>query len=152
MTIEFVVLGTPAPAGSKRGFNIGGRVVITDASKRSRPWKALVSDAAGMAMNDATGGRMGLLHGPLGMDVTFYLPRPKSHYGSGRSAEQIRPGAALYPACKPDTSKLLRAVEDALTGLVWRDDSQVVNQWARKMYGEPARCELRIWELNGEQP
>ncbi len=152
--LAFTVYGKPQPAGSKRGFNVGGRVIITDANKNSRPWKALVSDAAQQAMSypehdmyDRNGDRP-LFRGPLGLEVTFWLPRPKGHYGSGRNADTLRAGAPLYPDVKPDTTKLLRAVEDACTGLVWADDAQVVNQWVRKMYGEPARCEVRVWTFD----
>ena len=50
--IQFVVYGIPAPAGSKKGFynHRTRRVIITDASEKSRPWKAQVSDAAAEAM------------------------------------------------------------------------------------------------------
>ena len=38
---------------------------------------------------------------------------------------------------KPDLDKLLRSVLDALTGIVWVDDSQVVIISARKDFGQP---------------
>lgn len=145
--IAFVVYGHPAPAGSKRGFvnRRTGRVIVTDDSVRSRPWKAQVADAAAEAMNGT-----GLLRGPLALEVTFYLPRPKGHYRTGRNVGLLRGGAPLYPAVKPDATKLLRAIEDACTGVVWNDDAQVVNQWVRKLYGEPARCEVRVQQLDEE--
>lgn len=173
--IEFTVYGKPAPAGSKRGFYRGGRVIITDDSKNSRPWKALVSDAAIEAMNGSSepgiplsggsareDGRQNtsfqastpgslesgsLLRGPLVLEATFYFPRPKGHYGTGRNADVVKPGAPLYPDVKPDIDKLSRAILDSCTGVIWKDDAQVVNKWVRKMYGEPARCEVRVEEL-----
>lgn len=141
--IAFTVHGIPAPAGSKRGFVRAEHVIITDDSRRSRPWKAQIADAAAQAMLAAP-----LLIGPLVLEATFYMPRPKGHYRTGRNADLLRAGAPLYPTVKPDTTKLLRALEDALTGIVWRDDAQVVNQWVRKMYGEPARVEVRIAQLD----
>lgn len=148
MTIEFTVFGKPAPAGSKRGFLVKGRVIITDANKNAKPWKALVSDAAIGAM---VNGRVHeLLRGPLVLEATFYFPRPKGHFRvrRGEPTGELREGVPLYPTGRPDTTKLLRALEDACTGIVWKDDAQVVNQWVRKMYGEPARCEVRVEELN----
>jgi len=148
VNLEFTVYGTPAPAGSKRGFRTNyGRIIITDANPKARPWKALVTDAACQAIENGSGGRMGLLRGPLYLECTFYLPRPKSHYGSGRNSQLVKPAAPEYPAGKPDATKLLRAVEDALNGVVWKDDAQVVMQFVVKMYGEPARCEVKIEEL-----
>lgn len=82
----------------------------------------------------------GLLDGPLVLVVQFYVPRPKSHYG----ARGLRPSAPDYPAVRPDVTKLLRAVEDACTGVVWRDDAQVVEQHAGKSYGEPARAYVTV--------
>ena len=49
---------------------------------------------------------------------------------------------------RPDATKLVRAVEDALTGLVWRDDAQVVIQTVRKRYGHPERAEIFVQEIN----
>jgi predicted short-subunit dehydrogenase-like oxidoreductase (DUF2520 family) len=40
--------------------------------------------------------------------------------------------------------KLARGVEDALTGIVWRDDAQIVVEHLEKRYGSPARCEVRV--------
>jgi Holliday junction resolvase RusA-like endonuclease len=136
-SVRFTVYGIPAPAGSKRGFVQAGHVRIVDDSVRSRPWKALVSDAA----LKETGGRGPLFRGPLTLEVWFVMPRPKGHFGAG---EKLRPSAPEYPAVKPDATKLLRAVEDALNGIVWKDDSQVVVQHVYKLYGEPARCEIIV--------
>lgn len=139
--ITFTVHGIPQPAGSKKGFynKRAGRVIITDDAKKSRPWKAQVADAAAHAINGAA-----LLDGPLELVVRFYVPRPKGHYGTGRNAGAVRSSAPAYPAVKPDVTKLLRAVEDACNGVIWRDDAQVVIQKAFKEYGEPARCVIGV--------
>lgn len=154
MTVSFVVNGMPQPAGSKRGFVVKGRVVITDAAKKSRPWKSEVSDAAAAAMRQtvfsphttlATVSANGaLLEGPLDVEFTFVVPRPKGHFGK----KGIRPSAPPFPAVRPDVLKLARAVEDACTGIVWRDDAQIVREKLVKVYGEPARCEIRVSRLS----
>ncbi len=135
--IEFVVYGKAAPAGSKRGFynQKAKRVIVTDDSKGSRPWKAQVTDGAAIAMD----GRE-LLGGPLSLELVFYLPRPKGHFG----ARGVRPSAPTHPAVKPDVLKLARAVEDALSGIVYRDDAQIVTEHLEKRYGEPARVFIRV--------
>jgi Holliday junction resolvase RusA-like endonuclease len=145
--VHFTIYGAPQPAGSKRGFynKNAGRVIITDDAKKSRPWKAQVSDAAAHAM--ATQGPLfegKLLDGPLALELVFYVPRPKGHYGSGRNAHQLRPSAPDFPAVKPDVLKLARAVEDALSSIVYRDDAQIVTEFLLKRYGEPARCEVIV--------
>jgi Holliday junction resolvase RusA-like endonuclease len=98
-------------------------------------WKRDVAQAAGVAMSGGP-----LLEGPLLLELSFYVPRPKGHYG----ARGLRPSAPAYPTVKPDVLKLARAVEDALTGTLFRDDAQVVRELLVKVYGEPARCEVRV--------
>lgn len=137
---SFVVYGVPATAGSKKGFvnQKTGRVIITDDSKRSRPWKALVTDAAIEAI-----GEQELLTGPLELRLSFYLIRPKGHYG----VKGVRPSAPRFPTVKPDLLKLARAVEDALSGIVYRDDAQIAVEVLTKDYGAPARVEVEVREL-----
>lgn len=136
------VYGRPQPAGSKRAFRNPhtGRIAVVDASKGSRPWKQEVTGAA----LEACDGELLLLDGPLILDVKFYLARPRGHYRTGKNAHLLRDAAPGYPTTKPDTTKLLRAVEDALTGIVWTDDSRVIYQVASKHYGVPERCEIRV--------
>jgi Holliday junction resolvase RusA-like endonuclease len=148
VVISFTVFGAPAPAGSKRGFYNpkARRVIVTDDSKRSRPWKAQVSDAAAEAMGGAA-----LLEGALRLELAFFVVRPKGHFGTGRNAGSIRGAAPAYPAVKPDLLKLARAVEDALSGIVYRDDAQIVVETLTKHDGEPARVEVRVERVRLEQ-
>lgn len=135
----FVVYGVAAPAGSKTVWRgKAGQVGVRDASKRSAPWKRLVAQEAGKAMEGAE-----LLEGPLSLHVSVMIPRPKSHYG----ARGLRPSAPSAPTTRPDLTKYLRGIEDAMTGIVWRDDAQVITQSAEKRYGEPARVHVRVLEL-----
>lgn len=159
--VEFVALGRAQPAGSKKAIPIyrgtgtarrfTGRAAVVDDAKRSKPWRAVVAAAAVDAFT-VVGNADGLLDGPLALEVDFYVARPRGHYGTGRNARQLRPSAPTYPAVRPDLTKLLRALEDALTGIVWRDDAQVVTQTARKWYGVPERAEVRVDRLAGDHP
>jgi Holliday junction resolvase RusA-like endonuclease len=81
------------------------------------------------------------------LEVLFVLPRPKGHHGTGRNAGVPKASAPQWPTVKPDTTKLLRAVEDACTSILWRDDAQIVIQTACKVYGDPARCEITVRPL-----
>lgn len=140
--MQFTVYGKPEPAGSKRGFPFkrkdgGIGVAISDANPKSRDWKNAVSSAA----KDAYDGP--LICGPISVKFHFYLPRPKGHFGT----KGLRPSAPKHITTKPDVLKLARAVEDALTGIIWRDDSQIVDELLYKSYGEPARVEIVIDDL-----
>ncbi len=77
---------------------------------------------------------------PVGLRITFFLPRPKGDYGTGRNAGQVKASAPLHPAKKPDVDKLVRAILDSLTGIVYHDDAQVIQVAAAKRYspdGQP---------------
>lgn len=142
--IELVVYGTPVPAGSKRAFTRpGGRVGVADtAEKRMKPWRAALQAAAGDLMDGRD-----LLQGPLHLHVEFHLARPKGHYGTRGN---LRPSAPTHPTVKPDTTKLLRGLEDALTGIVWRDDAQIVRQHAEKRYADgPEHVRISVLPLAG---
>lgn len=138
MTIRFVVYGEAQPAGSKRAFVPKGwtRPVVTDANPKAKIWKEQIAREAARALK----GEM-LPDGPVRLEVLFYRVRPKGHF---TAQGVLRGSAPSHPTTKPDTTKLLRGIEDALTGIAWRDDAQVCEQLARKEFGEPARVEIRM--------
>ena len=63
----------------------------------------------------------------------FDFRRPKSHLTSKGALTKAAP---LFPTGRQigDTDKLIRSVCDALTGIVWYDDSQVVDITAKKRF------------------
>lgn len=147
LVVDFSVLGKPQPAGSKRHV---GKGRIIDDNPHAADWKG----AVGIAALDYLAGLTGAtehdeqplwLDGPLGLVCVFTFGRPKSHFRSGRFAGQLKTGAPRAPTVKPDTTKLVRAVEDALTGIVWRDDAQVIEQSACKRYGSPPGARVVIY-------
>lgn len=144
MRIEFTVLGDAQPAGSKRAFIPKGwkRAIVTDANPKAKPWKQQVASVGRDAFK-RSGGAV-LLESPLRLELTIYRTRPKSHF---RKNGSISPSAPLWPTTKPDATKCLRAIEDALTGQLWRDDSHICEQVVRKVYGEPARVEVAVEEI-----
>lgn len=130
MKIEFRVIGIPKPGGSKTAFynKKTGRTMIVDACKKVKQWRDSVISAASEAYQGV------LLSNPLKLDITFYMPRPKNHYGTGKKIGKLKPHAPKYHTCKPDRTKLLRSTEDALTKILWRDDSQIVEGNTIKLY------------------
>ncbi len=123
--VRFFVPGLPRPGGSKKGFYIPKikRVVITEDNKRSKDWRATVALVASETVKTP-------MEGPLFVYFDFRLPRPKGHMGKSG----VRASAPAYPAVKPDTTKFIRSTEDAMTGIVWHDDAQIVAQAGSKQY------------------
>ena len=127
--VRFTVVGVAAPQGSKRHV---GRGIMIESSARLRPWRSTVTAAA----SEARSGTVTLL-GPVRLLVVLSFARPASHYGTGRNAAAVKPSAPIRPTSHAvgDLSKLVRAVEDAITDSgLWRDDSQVVSLVAEKRY------------------
>lgn len=144
--IIFTVNGLPATAGSKRAFpfkrpdgSLG--VNVSPDNKKAKPWMAAVAAEAREAYEGE------LLRGPIELTVVFRLPRPQGHFGTGRNAGLVRDSAPRHPQVKPDLLKMARAIEDALTGVIWKDDAQIVQEHLVKYYGEPACCSIRIRPL-----
>ena len=139
--IEFSIIGKAQTAGSKRAFpfqrpdgSLGVRV--SDDNPKSGDWKANV----GWAAISARPVGQGLLEGPLSVEFTFEVPRPQGHFGK----RGLLASAPAHPTTRPDVLKLARAVEDALSGIVYRDDSQIVREVLVKKYGEQARLTVRL--------
>lgn len=138
--VAIVVHGSPVAQGSLIRGGHGGVHAANDA--RLRPWRTSLADAAVAAME----GRDPWA-GPVAVDLVFSIARPKGHWRTGARSTELRPSAPDVPTTKPDLDKLTRAVLDALTGIVFRDDSQVVDVQATKRYGTPG---VRIWATTAE--
>lgn len=131
----FTVQGEPATAGSKRGFPVKrkngkmGVAIVDNTGIKGKNWRVAVQHAYRLNYGDEP------MHlGPVRLEIAFYFSRPKSHYGTGKNADRMKATAPSYHTKKPDCTKLTRALEDALTGLAWKDDSQVVSQIIDKGY------------------
>lgn len=126
MICTLTILGVAQPKGSLKAYPRGRHVVVTDSNPRVRPWMALIRDQAqqwcleqGLAEHAIAWPTEAIC-----LRVEALLPRPKS-----------APKRREVPATKkPDVSKIVRAVEDALTGVLYRDDAQITIELARKDY------------------
>ena len=136
--VSFFVAGLPKPQGSKRAFmppNARHPVVVESAGEPLKDWRASVSHAAQeQAVHFA---------GPVAVLLAFTFPRPKGHFGTGRNSEVLKASAPVRHTKKPDIDKLSRAVLDALTHIVFADDSAVIELQASKEYGVPG-CQITV--------
>ena len=134
-SVEFFVEGTPRPQGSKRGFVRGGRVVLVENSKYHKEWRKTVAEAAREAMNPKSGAYgIPRFEGPLTMDLQFFFTRPKSHFRTGKFSHELKDSSPDYHTQTPDLDKLIRSVDDSLTGIVFEDDSQVTSLTSSKQW------------------
>jgi crossover junction endodeoxyribonuclease RusA len=150
--VAFTVMGEPQPQGSKTVIQQKGRRprMIED-NPDTAPWRERVERAAREAMtmhgDEGTSWFAPPLTGAVELRVVFVFRRPAGHYGTGRNAGRLKPSSPLYVRTRPDVDKLLRAIGDALSGTVCRDDAQVVRVRAEKHYGEQALAHIVVEEL-----
>lgn len=129
MLLEIEVDGQAVPQGSMSPFvhPRTGRVV-TPQKKNVIAWRDTVAAAArANYRGDPT-------PDPVRIILGFELARPRSHYGTGRNHGTLKASAPRWCVGRPDLDKLCRAVLDALSGVVWCDDSQVVDIDAAKSW------------------
>ena len=86
------------------------------------------------------------LRGEIVLQAYFYLPRPKSHYRTGKYADILKDNIPLYCKTRPDLDNYLKFVMDACNGVIWKDDSQVVYVTMSKSYSLIPRTQLIIEE------
>ncbi len=131
MILSFSVFGVPAPQGSFKAVRSQstGRAVLLQSCARTMPWR---SEVAAAAINARGTNSYWPAHGPVELAANFYLPRPSGHRGK----RGLRPSAPTLPSKKPDLSKLVRAIEDALIGIAYHDDAQIVRLDVEKRYAD----------------
>lgn len=131
--LTFTAWGNAAPKGSAKGLVVTSkatgkaRAVVTHDNSRTKGWQQTIAEAAGRALDEIPFGAGMWATEPIRLLVVFYLARPKS---LGKKTN-------VHHTKKPDLDKLARSVGDALTGVLWNDDSQVVDLQVRKRYAPP---------------
>ena len=133
--LTIFVPGEPKPQGSKDQF---GR----ESCKLLPAWRNLISILAKQEMAE-----MPPLDEALEVAITFIFPRPKNHFGTGKKADEPKDSAPTYKISRPDVDKLIRAVLDAGTGIIWVDDSNVVSVQADKRYDSPPGAIIMVRRL-----
>ncbi len=141
--LQMTVYGLPAAQGSKRHVG-GGRMV--ESSKAVKPWRQDVAAAAREAVDGIAGFEP--FTGPVLVIATFHFLRPKSHFRTGRHANELKPGAPVYVTRTPDLDKTLRSTFDALTTAgVWKDDAQAARLVSSKRYDTWSGATLELQPL-----
>lgn len=133
--VEFVVAGIPQPQGSYRQVPVGRRcnscgrapMAVTTDNPALEAWRNDVARYASRAMAGAQPWT-----GPVAAELIFVVPAPARIPGDRKG----------MPTARPDLDKLERAIYDACggregPGIVYADDSQIVEHHNRKRYPFP---------------
>lgn len=152
MTLTFFAAGVPQPQGSTKGYvkrraDGTAYAAITSDNVKLKPWRESVAWSALEATKAA--GVAVWSTGPVTVEARFLLRAPKAIQ---RRMDRRIPQAHLT---KPDLDKLARGLLDALTGVLFEDDSQVVALRVTKEYaslGVRLGVSMRVTFPEGGQP
>ncbi len=129
--VSFSIPGIPIAKGRPRFGN--GRVYTP---QRTSNAESKSQQAAVVAMNKA---RFRPTAGPVEVELEFFFPVPESW----PKHKRVRAGRGeLKPASRPDIDNLAKQVTDAMNGVVYIDDAQIVSLSARKWFSDA--CETRV--------
>ncbi|WP_368647949.1 RusA family crossover junction endodeoxyribonuclease [Castellaniella ginsengisoli] len=123
--VHFFVPGKPQGKGRPRAARTGKHIRLYTPGKTAS-YESTVALAASQAMT----GRA-LFAGPVSVIMQIALPIPAS-WSKKKQAQAA--ADQLLPTTKPDADNTVKAIFDAINGVVWGDDTQVVDLLVRKRY------------------
>jgi Holliday junction resolvase RusA-like endonuclease len=127
MKIRFTVMGKPQGKGRPR-FTMTGHAYTPE---RTREYEELVRRSYLKSARDQHFSNRAVM-----VEILAFFPIPKRANKQDRSMMEA---GELFPTSKPDCDNIIKIVCDALNGIAYRDDSQVVAVTCQKRYGvEPA--------------
>lgn len=83
------------------------------------------------------------LEGPISLEITFYMPIPKT----SRVQTRLMINGTTLPIKRPDIDNMAYLVTNAMKGIMYEDDSQIVDLILRKRYGEEPKTVIKVIEL-----
>lgn len=143
MKLRFTIPGEPCAQGRPRFSTIGGYVKAIDPAK-SRNQKAFVKYLATTAAKQQGWTYTDL---PLYVEIIAYMGIPKSKPKKWRTAA-IR--GQERPTKKPDVDNLFKLVTDALSGIIYADDKQIVSCRVQKWYSTEPHTDVKIIEVDAD--
>lgn len=130
--MNFTVGGQPVPQPRARVVRRGKKTwAMTPGDHPIHAYRQAVAAAAKIACPHQT-------DDPVSVIVQFTFARPPSHMNKSGCKKK----APLFPKC--DCDNLAKGVLDAMTGIVWYDDDQVVELHVYKRYGPKAETQIEV--------
>lgn len=149
MMIQFAVPGQPVAKGRPR-FRIvrpkdGAEFVNTYSPPETVAYEARVSRFATAAMKAA--GITSPSPWPIELMIELRMQIPESWTKKKRLAASI---GTVRATKKPDADNVLKGIKDAMNGIVWADDAQVVLLTVRKLYHAEPAVIVAVREVEGD--
>jgi Holliday junction resolvase RusA-like endonuclease len=89
--------------------------------------------------------------GAIGLEVEAIFVRPKNHYRTGCNSHLLKDDAPEFHIIKPDRDNLEKLISDALDGVFFINDCQIVGGEIRKSFGEVAGLKIWLWKYSGKR-
>lgn len=157
--VHFAVRGEPVPQGSMKIMPItripaGGlliqtipqllsKVTMTSDNSKLKPWRMEVADAA---LDEMSAFELSPIEGAaVKVQAIFAFPYLKSHFKS--DGETLKNSTPLFKQSRPDTDKLCRALGDAMTGIIFKDDAQVAWWDVKRIYSASPGVSVYVYTL-----
>jgi len=147
---NFFVQGTPKPQPRQRHFAMKLKTGQYKARSydpgTAEGWKAQIALAARDYLPTTP------IEAPTRLYLLFLMPRPKSHYRTGKYAGELKLTAPYWHTIKPDIDNLQKAVMDTLSQInFWHDDDLVCVGQIFKRYTVPGessglKIEIKLWK------
>jgi Holliday junction resolvase RusA-like endonuclease len=134
ITIPGLPIAQPRPQISTRG---GFARAFVKADHPIHAYRSAIKLTASQAMQGQQP-----FEGPVRLAITLLFPRPKSHTKKERSR--------LAHTQRPDLTNIAKGIEDALNGVIWLDDSQIVVLVMQKSWepcGGPGSTKIEIEQI-----
>jgi Holliday junction resolvase RusA-like endonuclease len=137
-SISLIVDGEPKGKGRPKFNSVTKQAYTPTLTKRAEDRVALAWMGAGRPM---------LEDGAIGCQITIVLARAQNHW---RKDGTLTPEGQrhMVPRKKPDLDNVAKLVLDALNGLAFRDDVDVVHMQVDKvfaLYGQQPHVQVRLW-------
>lgn len=85
-----------------------------------------------------------LYEGPVQLDLTFYMPIPK---GTSKPKTTQMINGVIFPIKRPDLDNLSYLIVNAMKGIIYEDDSQIVDLNLHKRYGDAPKTVVKVIQL-----
>lgn len=137
MELTLTIPGEPCAQGRPRFSTAGGFVKAYDPDK-SRNYKAYVKMCAIKSMQEQG---WTLTEKALSIEIRAFMSIPSSKSKKFKQAAIV---GIERPTKKPDVDNVFKILTDALSGIAYKDDKQIVAATVNKWYAEVPRVEALI--------
>lgn len=141
MTIHFTV--NAVPRGKQRARTVNNGWGVHSYTPRET---VIYERKIAWACRSACRGAQMPENAPLSLEAVFYMPIPKS---ANKGLRERMASERMMHTKKPDTDNMLKSVLDGCNGIAYKDDNQIAQIRATKVYSENPRVEVTISTIGG---